>query len=483
MSAYLLLGRAGDILSVLPFLRAEVDTGDKPTLIVSNQQTSVLEGVSYVNVVAFDGGLHLLREAYAWAKEKFPDVKSLQVMGHSDVVREVTYGPAGKPHATCTSFVKEMWSLAGKLGSWDECWPLVFDQRNPKRETALVKSVDPANRKTGGRPPKPRPIILVSCRGHSSPFPYADLLMELLRGRFSKDYQVLELPQAERIYDLLALYERAHCLVAVDSDPLHLARAVPGLPVIALTNDRPILWNGSPWAPQWTWCCRYHDWPERATEMLRAIEHCRDETEIPFISVWSNYGKDWPQENYNRKFLSVSPSACGRDSANVLNDPKRIPYLRDCLRMGLQRATDNEVVCLTRPDTRFTLAPLAEHWGSPCFSYRLTRNGAGDTFSPIVDMLAATKGWWKEHLAEIPDFLFGGDYAWSEALRVLFANHGAHDVTGVCYREATKVLPQSPHASLSTALSPPPTSRRLATRRATPESASRPSVCRLRSGS
>jgi len=81
------------------------------------------------------------------------------------------------------------------------------------------------------------------------------------------------------------------------------------------------------------------------------------------------------------------------------------------------------------------------HWlsiGFTMLSYRLTRNGAGDTFSPIVDMLARPKAggrstWPRSRLS------FGGDYAWSEALRVLFANHGAHDVTGVCYREATKV--------------------------------------------
>ena len=436
MSIYLLLGRAGDVISVLPFLKSEADAGDKPTLIVSNQFESLFSGVSYVNVVPFDGGVHLLRQAWNWAREKYPGVKSLQIIGGTEDVRDITYHPAGKKAATCTSFVKEMWSLAGKLPLWDSVLPLVFDQRDPAREAALLEKAGLVKRPgSPGRPRKPRPVILVDCKGHSSPFPYADLLMELLRLKFSSDYQIVELPQAERIYDLLALYERAHCLVAVDSAPLHLARAVPELPVIALTNDRPLLWNGSPWVPQWVWCCRYHDWPERATEMLAAIEHCHDETQIPFIIVWSNYGKDCPQFNYHRNFLAIAPGACGRDSVNVLKDPKRVPFLKDCLRMGLQRATDNDVVCLTRPDTRFhVLKPYPE----ACFAYRLTRNGGSDTFSPIVDMLCATKAFWKAHLSEIPDLLLGADYYWSDCLRVLFEKHGAKDVTGVCYREAKK---------------------------------------------
>ena len=288
----------------------------------------------------------------------------------------------------------------------------------------------------GGRPRKERPFILVACQGTSSPFPYAGLLLEVIRLKFKDDFDVIELPQAERIYDLLALYERAHCLVATDSAPLHLARAVPSLPVIALTNDRPILWNGSPWLPQWAWCSRYHDWPERALEMLAAIETCRAPETLPFICVWNNYDLAKIPSAFNRNSLPVWPGACGRDSANVLRDQKRIPYLKDCLRMGLQRATDSEFVCLTRPDTRIRgdVFFIKDGVGAG-FAQRLTYNGSGDTFSPITDLFCATKAFWKAHLAEIPDYLLGSDYTWSEGLRVLFQKHGAVDVTGACYRE------------------------------------------------
>ena len=174
--------------------------------------------------------------------------------------------------------------------------------------------------------------------------------------------------------------------------------------------------------------------------MLDAIDGCRSRSapNLPFIHVWNNYDLAHPPKDYSRVFLPVFPGACGRDSANVLNDPKRIPYLKDCLRMALQRANQPDAfVCLSRPETKFTNQPNAFLDGADAgFCYRMTRNGDGDTFSPIVDMLVARKSWWQKHLAEIPDLLFGTDYFWSEALRVLFQKHGAADVTGVCYRMA-----------------------------------------------
>lgn len=426
MNSYLLLGRTGDLLSILPFLKTEPE---KPNLVVSNQHVDLFDGVSYVNAVPFDGGIHMLREAFDFAKEKFPDVKSLQVIGNTNDVAELTYAPNGQNSAITTSFVKEIWKIAGKMHLWDDVLPLVFDQRNPERETALLKSCNVA-----GTPGRKKPLLLVSIKGNTSPFPYCDLLMELLRLKFGKEFHILELPKAEHIYDLLALYEKAHCIVTVDSAPLHLARACPDLPVIALTNDRPMLWNGSAWEPNWAWCCRYHDFPERATEMLAAIETCTQPYHLPFIGVWNAY--EQRPESFAMPGLPVLMGACGRDSANTIKDEKRIPYLKDCLRMGLQRAKDKEQVALMRKDT---VHNVMECYPDAWFAYRLTRSGESETFAPIVDIFGARQSWWKERLSEIPDLLFGTDYYWSQALWALFKKHGAVDVTGACYRMASQL--------------------------------------------
>ena len=221
--------------------------------------------------------------------------------------------------------------------------------------------------------------------------------------RFERKFRVLELPQAERIYDLLALYQRAHCLVTIDSAPLHLARACPTLPVIALTNDQPILWKGSSWQPNWAWCCRYHDWPERAVEMLGAIESCRKETKRDFVSVLNHYDSQHDPVAVSG-LLPVSKGACGRDSASVLGDSKRIPYLKDCLRMGLQRAKDEEHVCLMRPDV-FLINPPDKNFlkHDACYAYRM-QEVIGETrnYIPVLDMFSARKRWWKEVIGEIP---------------------------------------------------------------------------------
>lgn len=433
MSAYLLLGRYGDIMSILPFLKAEADAGEKPLLVLSDEYLPLLEGVSYVEPVGFAGGLGDLRKAFEFAQPKWPGIKSLQVIGTDKDVEEITYVPSGQKTATTNSFVKEMWKLAGKLSLWDDALPLVFDRRDAAREAALVKATLGHKPGKGGRSPKEKPLILVSCDGLSSPFPYAGLLWELIRMRFQKDFQVVALPQAERIYDLLVLYERAHCLVAIDSAPLHLAWACPSLPVLALTNDYPIFWNGSPWMPQWAWCCRYHDFPDRALEMFKVIETCAEFWIQSVIHVWNEYELKNPPKAYHFGNLPVFPGACPRDSRNVLKDSKRMPFLRDCLRLGLQRAKPDEYVCLTRPGVQFTLPPpQREAW----FAYRMTRHDGIEKFAPIGDSFCARNSWWRKHLAEIPDFILGNDYHWSEGLRLLFQKHGAADMTGWCYKPA-----------------------------------------------
>ena len=425
MTTYLLLGRTGDIASVLPFLKHEADAGEKPRLVVSKDYSGVLEGVSYVEAVEFAGKVEQLKDGWDWSRGQFGEVKSLQVIGERNTVAECTYQPAGQDGARTTSFVKEAWKLAGKMPLWDSVLPLVFDRRDPAREEKLIVSCGLK------KPGRKKPLILVSTSGTSSPFPHADLLYQLVWLKFKGRFNVLRLPQAERFYDLLALYERAHCLVTTDSAPLHLARACPDLPVMALTNDRPLLWNGSAWLPNWHWCCRYHDFPDRALQLLEAIHTCRDKPKHPFIHVWNAYDGGPAPERYTRDALPVFAGMCGRDSANVLKDEKRIPYLKDCLRMGLQRAGDTEPVCLTHPDV--VVGEFPKETASPLFAYRLDSNG----FRPVGDLFCAPKQWWKEHLPEIPDYLLGRDVYWPEGMRVLFQKHSAQDCTGIARRRGT----------------------------------------------
>lgn len=431
------LGRTGDLLTMLPVWRqSEVRT----RVMVASEFAPVLDGASYVDPIIFDGPYHDLAGAVEKAKAMGEWVCT-QVNAPPNDVALYTYKPAGQTQALTTSFQKEMWRAMGKLSEWDNMPPLVFDQRSKEREAEVLKTLLPPKRGTNRRP-----FILISLGGTSSPFKGIDTLEVLIRLNFGKKYDVIDISQvrAHRFYDLLALYEKAQCLVATDSAPLHLARAVPDLPVFALVNDSPLLWNGSAWMPNHIWYCRYGDFAERGKELLQvmawpkaALKPSRKSRLI--IHVWNNYDRSIPPTFIEGYWPTpIWKGACGRDSKLILKDEKRVPYLRDCIRMGLQRARDNDLVILTRPDTclsDYLRSWLATHENALCYCYR---QEAG-MHVPVVDFFCASKAQWKEMLPEIPDLLFGGDYFWSHALWAIFQEHKAYSLpTGYVYRIKNK---------------------------------------------
>ena len=99
-----------------------------------------------------------------------------------------------------------------------------------------------------------KPIILVSTTSFSSRYKYADKLIATLRGL---DAEIIDMDnvRAKKVYDLLGLYERADCLVSVDTMHHHLSRA-SYLPVVLLRNDG---WKGSHPVPQVRASWRYSE--------------------------------------------------------------------------------------------------------------------------------------------------------------------------------------------------------------------------------
>ena len=382
---YLLLGRTGDICSILPTLKHEANKGERPRLVVSREYASVLEGVSYVEPLVVQHPVTDLEGAWQYARATCGDITSLQVIGSDTAVQQRTYIPSGERTARMTSFVKEMWRCGGWRDQWDDQAPLVFDQRSPEREAKLVEEHMP---KPKGRWEKK--IVLVATDGISSPFPYSDLLYGILNLGLSKQYQVVRLPRAERFFDLLALYERAWCLICTDSAPLHLAGACPKLPVLAIANDKPMLWNGSPWRPNHVWYCRYSDFPNRACELVSVVEGLKI---------------GWPE-------FSIQKGMCGRYFDGY-------PYLKDCIRMALQRVT-YETLVLTKGE--FHIEPSS---GGPGYSHRIK----DDLFQPVTDFFCGVKPFWNTIISELPDLVMGKDYYWRHALWAAFRKHGAVDVT------------------------------------------------------
>ena len=422
---YVQLSKLGDICTLLPLLYADSQKGEKPRLMVAREFSSILEGVSYVEPVIFEGAPQELDKAVAQLNGD-PYVVT-QVNGPADLIRKYTYGPANQDGARASSFAKEQWKVCGRLKEWDLNLPLVFDRRDKEREQALLDKI-PLRSKTK--------LILVSLGGNTSPFPYKPLLMTLLELRFKLGYQIVDLStvKADRFYDLLALYDKAYCLVASDSAPLHLSWACPNLPVLALTNDKPILWNGSPWRPNHLWYCRYSDFPHRAPEMVEAISQLKNRPkptqETQFIHVWNAYQKivrfNYADPNWIPTPIQLG--SCGRDSGNMFGDAVRLPMFKDALRMGMQRAKEDDVIIVSRPDTVFNES--IQWQANPAYAYRM-ENG---TYHPVIDMLCASKRFWKSILDEIPDLVFGKDIFWGDVVRGIFQRNNALNVTGCCYR-------------------------------------------------
>ncbi len=248
---YVTLGRNGDVLAALPIIQHELREGRKACVMVSAEYAPLLDGVSLDRIV-WQGDWRHVRAAHVWAMRDWPNIVVLQ-----------QYNTDGWPVSTrADSFVKEMYRIVGKLSLFP--LPLVFDRRDPERESALLSIV-----------PTDKPLMLVATRGISSPFAHGEALIALLTRTFPH-VRVLDMGtvRAERLFDLLALFERAACLVTIDSALLHLAQAVPTLPVIALVTDRPTTWHGSPRYAGQVLRVPYSAYPRCAPDILAAVAAC-----------------------------------------------------------------------------------------------------------------------------------------------------------------------------------------------------------------
>jgi len=260
--------------------------------------------------------------------------------------------------------------------------------------------------------------------------------------------------KAERIFDLLGFFEKAHCLVACDSAPLHLAQACPKLPVVCLAQDKPTLWHGSAWQPNHICYIRYSDFPKRAVEMLDAIQeigipaspfvtgskghkliHCFSAYELngEFDSAKST----WEREYLTGRWIAtpIELGAIGRDSKTALKDQKRYPFLKDVIRLACMRAKDEDVVVLTRDWTCFEVG-LSDRLtnDNPWFCFRRFREP--ETFHPTCDLFAFSKQWWREHNAEVPDLILGKDRYWPAVLLAVLKRNGGKELEQAIYRKA-----------------------------------------------
>lgn len=448
---YILLGKYGDLCELLRLCGLKASRGEHVTVMVSKQYADLLDGISYVDRLVFDGKPHELEQAHTEALKHSDKVKVCQVVGPAEAVRKLVYVPNGSKGALTDSFVKEMWRVCGHLNDWKETARLHFDRRDKQREAKLFEPYIS----------KKRQRILVMAESQSSPFPYANLLWTLLRLKFPKA-QLVDLSEvkAERPYDLLTFFEQADALVSVDTFHLHLAAAVPTLPVVAITNDKPSLWFGSPWQPQYVRYIRYGDFPGRCTEILDAIEGCRKEPaeiqqpDFRIVHVWSQYevgptnhkrheaaAKTWAKayESGNWTPMPIEWGMCGNDTGNVLKDDKRLPFVKDVFRLACQKSRPDDLILWTRADACMSWMILEDlNKDSLVYSHRSLRDSEGLMYHPAIDLFAFPKKWWQAKQHDFPNFVMGYDHHWQRVLLEMLKKDGAKELPFMVWREMEK---------------------------------------------
>lgn len=239
---YIQLGRLGDIMIMLPAMKHIFDmTGVKPVMMVCSEFVGMLEGCSYVipwPMAGFSwyGDVKLAKDiADHWydtvVVPKWWDCPGLQPPPPKAGEAVVILNHQGRRMVVAApewdSYQYSQWKAAGFTKQEMLDLPLVFDRRNEAREAILAVN----------HLPKGKPAVLYNFGGLSNPMPYEpEVLRELQSLRDRVHLVNLRNIQADRIQDLLGLYDRALCLITGDTATLHLA-AASKVPMIALVAN------------------------------------------------------------------------------------------------------------------------------------------------------------------------------------------------------------------------------------------------------
>lgn len=228
---YVQLGKFGDIcITLIAMKHIHDEQGFKPVMLTSQEYGSILEGVSYVQ--AWQEPLHWCNDVsraramatrkYGWAilPKWWDDPDHLpppRINGDPTTTLNIGGRTIEIPAAEWDSYQLSQWRAMGFTPQQMIDWPLVFDRRNRMRELDLVKRTF--------RTPKKK-LLFNLFGGGSSRFGFDSEVMQLIH-KYLPHFEIVNLAgvRANRIFDLLGLYERSAGLITSDTSTLHLAGA------------------------------------------------------------------------------------------------------------------------------------------------------------------------------------------------------------------------------------------------------------------
>lgn len=268
MKAYIQLGKAGDIISILPCLLADfIEDGEKPHLIVSSRYAHVLQGVEYVEPIIYAADWQDLSGAILDAKRRYPNI-SVPQMHAKDYM----------PRRMYPSFQLDQWARCGRLNQWGQI-PLEY----PRSESVKGK------------------YILLGDHSESSKFAHIEDLHLSLVAEFPH-HRIVRLSSTNlpQLADVLALYDGADLIVTIDTMHAHLS-AASRTPVIVLATDTPSRWHGSAYHPRMVAHIRYGDYTMKKEQLLHAARVAVNKVSTP----WVVKEQTAQQYGYNMSVLQV----------------------------------------------------------------------------------------------------------------------------------------------------------------------------------
>ena len=406
------LGRYGDIMNALPIARDLASKDGRPVaFVVAEAFADILDGVNYAQKIIFDGRYSDMPGATALAKRQFKRVVRAQIFG----TKEADY-------ASKVPYNRMAWKLAGYSRKWTRPdIELVFDNRSPRRERALINSLVAADS---------RPLLLLNLTsGHSGPLSDGGLLQQKIFSEFSESFQILDLApvKAERIYDLLGLMELAAAMVTVDTATVHLAAACPRLPVLLLRIDNAYL--GTEPRCNCPLQVKYSRWKERYPEISQwltghlappSIIHTFERhsplnprsvrAQSSWQPLWSGFG--WEPAPFSEPYPR---------SSREIGDPRGVPYINDVLAHVLGFAKKDSVIVYTNddiillPEIHSDILKGLSRAPAICSSRRdiadfsqVKRQPESPNHIHVGRDLFAFRAWWlRKMLPEIPPLLLG----------------------------------------------------------------------------
>ena len=430
MKAFLLLGRLGDLTTLLPVLKDEADRTQAPTkLVVAKAYAYLLDGCSYVEPLVFDGDFYEVPQAKAWAARR---------LSGYDLIDCSVYGRTVNVPHDMSSFNREIWRLSRTHLNFDTAKP-TFDRRDLTREQKLLDDVLPYVATTG-------PFILFSGRGTSSPFAQGAEYLAALTRLCPPSHVLVDISnvQATRPHDLLGLYERAAGLIATDSFPLHLAQAVPELPVLALLCDGPTPWHRSAARPNHVVRRLYGDAQRCVEKDLETLLHPVN-PRIRFVTTQHPNSDPATKARLQRAAEGRKPDTATWETAETpaltrtaqqIGD-KPLPFVRDLIDAAKQGLRPHDILVLCNADigivegtTSRLLEAVRNHgcafahrWDfhGPALARRLPRHESDlkqARWYAGSDFFAFSVGWWDQNGGIFPDMVWGRE-AWDMVMRNL----------------------------------------------------------------